>query len=163
MRPILKEIEVICCGNILASDDGIGPAIAKELQSLCLPENVDVVDAGTPGLALLDMILGIRKVIIVDAMISGVKPGTIRELKLDQLEASSKVPAISLHDLPLTEALGIARKVYPEKMPDELVMIGIEVESIVKPNIGLTKSVEEAVPKAVEMILHEIHKPLFTR
>jgi len=163
VRLVLKEIKVICCGNIMASDDGIGPVIAKELQSLCLPDNVDVLDAGTPGLALLDMILGVRKVIIVDAMISGKKPGTIRELNLDQLKASRKMPAISLHDLPLTEALGIARKVYPEKMPDELVMIGIEVESIVKPNIGLTKSVEEAVPKAVEMIFHEIHKPLFTR
>jgi len=159
----LKDIEVICCGNILASDDGIGPVIAKELQSLCLPENVDVLDVGTPGLSLLDMILGVRRVIIVDAMITGIKPGTIREIKLDQIEVSRKMPEISLHDLPLTEALNIAREFFTEKMPDELVIIGIEAESIVKPNIGLTKSVEEAVPRAVEIILHEIRKPLFIR
>lgn len=156
---MVKEIEVICCGNILASDDGIGPIIAKELQSLSLPENVEVIDAGTPGLALLDMILEARKAIIVDATITGAKPGTIRKLNLYQLTTTRKELEISLHDLSLIEALSIAREVYPEKIPRELVVIGIEVESTAKPKIGLTKSVAKAVPEAVEAVLYEIQKP----
>lgn len=154
---MVKEIEVICCGNILASDDGIGPVIAKELQSLSLPGNVEVIDAGTPGLTLLDMILGARKVIIVDATITGAKPGTIHKLNLDQLETARK-KEISLHNLSLVEALNIGREIFPEKMPDELIVIGIEAESTEKPKIGLTQGVEKAVPKAVEMILYEIRK-----
>lgn len=156
---MVKEIEVVCCGNILASDDGIGPVIAKELQSLSLPENVEVIDAGTPGLTLLDMILGARKVIIVDATITGAKPGTIHQLNLDQLETAKKKREISLHDLSLVQTLSMAHEVFPEKMPEELVVIGIEAESIAKPKIGLTQSVEKAVPEAVEAILHEIQKP----
>jgi hydrogenase maturation protease len=157
---LAKEIEVICCGNILASDDGIGPIIAKELQSLSLPENVEVIDAGTPGLALLNMILEARKAIIVDATITGARPGTIRKLNLDQLETTRKELEISLHDLSIIEALRMAREVFPEKMPRELVVIGIEAESTAKPRIGLTKNVEKAVPEAVEAVLYEIQKPL---
>ncbi|MGQ9514859.1 MAG: hydrogenase maturation protease [Thermoproteota archaeon] len=155
---IAKDIKVICCGNMLASDDGVGPAIAKELCSLNLPENVEVVDAGTSGLSIVKMILGVRKVIFVDATITGAKPGTVRRLFLDQLEETEKEMKISLHELSLVEALRIAREVYSGRMPAEVVLIGIEAESIVKPRIGLTKSVEDALPDAVRMILHEIHK-----
>jgi len=146
---------VICCGNILASDDGIGPVIAKELQSLSLPENVEVIDAGTPGLGLLDMILGTRKAIIVDATITGTEPGTIRKLNIDQLVTREELK-LSLHDLSIVEALNIAREVFPEKMPRELVVIGIEGESIAKPKVGLTRRVEKVVPEAVEAVLYEI-------
>jgi hydrogenase maturation protease len=107
----------------------------------------------------LDLILEARKAIIVDATVTGAKPGTIRKLNLDQLQTTRKELELSLHDLSLVEALNIAREVYPERMPRELVVIGIEVESTAKPKIGLTKSVEKAVPEAVEAVLDEIRKP----
>ncbi|MEM2960843.1 MAG: hydrogenase maturation protease, partial [Candidatus Bathyarchaeia archaeon] len=96
MDMIRKEIKIICCGNVLASDDGVGPAIAKELCSLDLPENVEVIDAGTPGLSIVELILGARKVIFVDATITGSKPGTVQKFILDQLEAVPKETKISL-------------------------------------------------------------------
>mgnify|MGYP003342271336 CR=1 FL=1 len=55
-------------------------------------------------------------------------------------------------------ALDIAREVYPEKMPGDVVVIGIEAESIEKPRTGLTESVERAIPEAVEAILCEIRE-----
>lgn len=158
----MKGILVICCGNALASDDGVGPLIAKRLQSLSLPEDVEVIDAGTPGLTLLDIMLGAHKVIIVDATITGAKPGTVQKYDLKGLEAREE-QVTSLHELPLMAALEIAREVHLEKMPDDVVVIGIEAESVEKPRTGLTESVERAIPEAMEAILREINEGISHR
>ncbi|MBO3803103.1 MAG: hydrogenase maturation protease [Candidatus Brockarchaeota archaeon] len=150
-----KEIRVICCGNLFASDDGVGPAIAERLRSLGLPENVRVIDAGTPGLGILEMMKGARKVIFVDATLTGAKPGTVRKLDLGELESARKGMGVSLHEFPLADALRMAREIGLEA-PVEIVVIGIEAGSIEKPRIGLSREVERALPEALEAVLFEI-------
>lgn len=163
MSIVERDIKVICCGNILASDDGVGPKIAEKLCTLDLPKNVEVIDAGTPGLSIVDMMLGARKVVLVDAMVTGAEPGTIRKIDPDQLLVKGNGLKISLHDISLVEALRIAHEVYPERMPVEVVVIGIEAGSIEKPRIGLTQNVEKALQEAVEMVLIEIKNGLSHR
>jgi hydrogenase maturation protease len=122
---------------------------------MAMPENVEVIDAGTSGLAILDMILGARKAIIVDATMTGAKPGTVQRLALNQL-SSKDLHEVSLHDLSFIEALRMGSEVLPEQMPKQIVIVGIEAESTVKPRVGLSPCVGEAIPEALSVILSEI-------
>jgi len=47
----LKPIRVLGVGNVLCTDDGLGPYAIKVLEAQYeFPEGVEVVDVGTPGL-----------------------------------------------------------------------------------------------------------------
>src|SRR3990170_2803955 len=50
-------------------DDGAGIEVVNELQGSDLPEYVDVIDGGTPGVGLIDLMSGYSRVIVVDAVI----------------------------------------------------------------------------------------------
>lgn len=59
-------------------DDGIGAHIVHELEKLRLPEGVKVLDAGTKGLGLVDLMRQAPKAVFVDAVDMGKKPGAVK-------------------------------------------------------------------------------------
>ena len=61
-------IVVLGIGNILLRDEGVGVRVAEQMLSINLPREVEVVDGGTAGADLLDVICNRRKVIIIDAV-----------------------------------------------------------------------------------------------
>ncbi len=50
-----SKLRIIGLGNPLMGDDGAGIAAVERLASLPLPAGVEVVDGGTGGLTLLDL------------------------------------------------------------------------------------------------------------
>ena len=58
---------VLGLGNPLRGDDGIGPRVIEALQDRGLPSGVEVIDGGTGGLGLVNMLSCRQRVIIVDA------------------------------------------------------------------------------------------------
>ena len=65
-------------GNILMRDDGIGVRAIERLKELGgLPEEIDVIDAGTATLDALPLLDGVERLIIIDAVKGGGTPGTI--------------------------------------------------------------------------------------
>lgn len=147
--------KIIGCGNPLAGDDGVGLRAIQELGKLDLPPNIEILEAGTPGLALLDLMEGAERVVIVDAISSGSSPGTIHRLTQADL-LQTKHPSLSLHDLDLSAALELGRRAQPESMPREIIILGIEIEQAQPFRPGLSRLVEEALPKLVEAILQEV-------
>lgn len=65
---------IIGLGNPLMGDDGAGIQVVNELQKLDLPDYVDVIDGGTPGVGLIDMMSGYSRVIVVDAVMGACHP-----------------------------------------------------------------------------------------
>ena len=48
------RVRVVGLGNVLMQDDGVGPHVARVLEAgWTVPENVRVLDLGTPGLDLV--------------------------------------------------------------------------------------------------------------
>lgn len=76
----MKKTLIVGVGNILRHDDGIGSAIIKyllnkgEILSPCL----EVFDAGTDSLNLLDAIERYDQAIIIDAVSMNALPGTVK-------------------------------------------------------------------------------------
>ncbi len=61
----------------LLSDEGVGVHVANELAKMELPPDVSVVEGGTDGFRLLNVITEADRLIIVDAVKGGAEPGSI--------------------------------------------------------------------------------------
>jgi len=154
--PYDAEILVIGCGNILFKDDGFGPAVIKALEESeehehRLPENTMLIDAGTGGPHFIFTLPQEcwKKLIIVDIVQFGAEPGTLRIFDVDELPEGSYE---NVHSWPVSQPLHDLSKKY------EVMVIGCQPETVSAPDVelGLTKSVENAIPKAINMILKEI-------
>ncbi len=151
----MKEILVLGCGNVLASDDGVGIVVVRKLAHAPLSQNTRIIDAGVAGVGILDHFNGQEKAIIIDAVAADKEPGTILLFKWGNLPDSSIMPW-SLHGMGLLQALELGYQVEPGRMPKELVIVGIQIKRVDAWRDGLCKEVEAAVPEAVRMVLNEL-------
>ena len=153
--PYDAEILVVGCGNVLFEDDGFGPAVIEALQEYFkdheLPENTMLIDAGTSAPHFIFSLPheSWKKLIVVDVVDSGVEPGTVRRFEVTELPKGRYDDA---HSWSVEEPLHELNKKI------EVFVVGCQPESISAPDVkmGLTKSVEEAVPKAIKIILREM-------
>ena len=85
------KIVILGIGNILLTDEGIGVHVANELAKMDLPSGLSVVEGGTDGFRLLNVITEADRLIVVDAVKGGAKPGSIYRfdisLRTDQCAA----------------------------------------------------------------------------
>lgn len=143
---------IVGCGNGLCGDDTAGLVVAAALKEITLPGEVELVEAGMPGVGLLDILAGFDKAIIVDAVMSGGEVGSVFSFHLDALEAAR--PCSSLHGFSVAEALALGMVLFPERIPGEIQFVGIEIDPL---NLGPGKSmslpVHGAVPQAVQMVI----------
>ena len=66
---------IIGLGNPLRGDDGVGVRVAQILGNHTLPDGVEVLDGGTQGLGIVNLMEGRQRVILVDAAEMGRSPG----------------------------------------------------------------------------------------
>lgn len=145
-----KRIVIIGVGNLLLGDEGIGIHVVEELSKRNLPANVEVIDGGTGGVALLSLMEGAGKVIIVDAVLGGNSPGKIYVLDAERL-MKGVVKFISLHEMDLLSTLMIGRELG--KLPPELILVGVEPKNYEEYNMDLSPEVKAVIPKVIEVII----------
>lgn len=157
-----KEMKVLVLGigNPILTDDAVGILVVRQLHNI----DADVEEASVGGLALLDFILGYDKVIIVDAVKGagqnkgqreskrekGSKPGTVSILK--ENEITRALHASCTHDVSFSEAIELGKRLFPEEMPSEIVIVGIEVQDTETFSETPTPPVERAIPEAVAQV-----------
>jgi hydrogenase maturation protease len=69
---------IIGFGNPLHGDDGFAAAVCARLQTMNLPVDVRVFDAGTRGLDALALFAGCDEAILLDTAMPAGRPGAIR-------------------------------------------------------------------------------------
>jgi len=149
----MSEILILGAGNLLLSDDGAGVHIIRRLlETVDLPERVQVLDGGTLGLDLLHYLEGISYLLIVDAMQTGQPPGALRRLAGDEVPAYLSIK-MSPHQIGLPDMLFAAklRNLYPR----EVVVWGIQPDST-EVGLELTPAVAAQVELLVDKILEEL-------
>jgi len=146
---------ILGCGNPLAADDAVGLIVVRELMQLDLPPGVEVVEAGTPGIGLIDLMVEHDRAIIVDAVISGAEPGTVHRFKDDVLPNRDVLP-LSVHGINVVDAIALGRQVQPDEMPKEIVIVGVEIADRTPFTQGLSPAVAAAIPEAVKAVKREI-------
>lgn len=140
-RPVL----VLAVGNLLLQDDAAGIEMLAALHRREWGEDVEFVDGGTQGLALLGQLSERNIVIVLDAVTLGDKPGAIHLLREDDLDLLRARKSSTSHESNALELLALARLVG---INPEVVVVGIEPESV-RTGIGLSASVRDAIPRAL--------------
>jgi len=146
------RIVVLGVGNLLLTDEGVGVHLIQKLREMQLGEGVELVDGGTSLLDFIPQREDVSKLIIVDAVKLGGKPGKTYKICVDSSLLKGAKGMTSLHQLGVVETLAIAQKMG--KLP-HTVIIGIEPKDIGY-GLELSPEVEREMGKMVNLILEEV-------
>ena len=150
---------VLGVGNQILGDDGVGIHVTNEIKKRVTDPNITIDDAVTGGMNLLELLLGYEKAIIIDAVKTN--KGETGEVKRIPLDNFSTMHSCNPHDVSLIEAIEVAKKMGEERIPKEIIIIGIMMKEIpCEFGEKLSNEIAAAVPKAVDMTLNEIKKDL---
>lgn len=149
---------VVGLGNEIASDDGVGlhaaAALAIELNDR---SDVEVIALPWAGFALLDVLRGRRRAVLIDGLTTDTHPpGAV--VRLDEADFGGSVRLNSFHDInyPTVMALG---RTMGWKMPDEVAIWGIEMAVFDEFGEELTPVVADAVATVVHEVLAFLDQP----
>jgi hydrogenase maturation protease len=125
-------------GNFLLRDDGVGVHAVRALREKP-PRRALCAEIGTAVLDSLHLLSWADKILAVDAMAAGGKPGAVYSFGVaDILENGSPV---SLHELSLLSAL----RFLPREKGREIRVLGVEPERI-EYGLELTPAVQQSLP-----------------
>jgi hydrogenase maturation protease len=148
------RVAVIGIGNVLAGDDAIGPHVVRALEARYeVPEDVQVIDAGTPGYDLTAFLAGMDAAVLVDAVKAKGAPGEVRTYDKAALLEKKPILALSPHEPGVREA--ILNADFMGVTPAVVRLVGV-VPAKVETGIGLSDAVRAAVPAAVARVVSEL-------
>jgi len=147
-------IKIIGIGQSLRGDDAAGLEAVRLWQETYrstqarLAVQVELVEL--PGVSLLNLLEGSQAAILVDAIRSDARPGTIQVLSEKQLAVFTQGSG-SAHGWGVAETLSLGRQLLPSSMPEKLVLIGIEASQL-RLGEALSPEVNSALPEAARLI-----------
>jgi hydrogenase maturation protease len=147
---------VIGIGQSLRGDDATGLEAVRLWQEK-YPHSaarVRVELTELPGPGLLDLLEGIDAAILVDAVHSFAAPGALIRIGPRDL-ASFTQDAGSAHGWGVAETLQLGRSLYPSLAACRISLIGI-VGKQFEMGVGLSQTVQEALPAAAQMLNQEV-------
>ena len=148
----VKPVLILGLGNPLQGDDGVGCRVAQELEGRRLPEDVEVMDGGTPGVGLLNLFEGRQRVIIVDAAEMGKAPGEVVRFRPEDVTLTGSAQRFSLHRSGVADALALAGQL--KLALPEIIVFGVQPKRV-DWHDGLSPEVQAAVPEVINAVLNE--------
>jgi len=143
---------IIGIGNLLRSDDGIGLHIIEALRKENIKSDVDLHE-GLSSLDVLDSIKDYDRILIIDAIRSSGSPGTVHKLSLEDLKEKGTAHSFSSHlNMDFTEMLEVGRKIFPDRIPKDIIIIAVEAEDVTTIADRCTPKVEKAIPGIIQLI-----------
>lgn len=142
---------VLGLGNDILRDDAVGLRVAGAVRRrLEGNATVDVIEVCEMGLALLDLIVGYERLVIVDSIQTGQsQPGTIHVFDASQVKTRRNGAP---HFLGVGETLALGRHLGLD-MPERVEVIAVEVEDPFTLGTELTPAVVRAVEPAVAKVI----------
>jgi len=152
MVGVEKRIGILCVGNVLLLDEGVGPRVAQELlRGYEFPPEVEVLDRGTMGMALLADLRRFDVILLVDAVDNtGKPPGTVVTYLPEDI-----APYEAFHGAHDTRFVDVLQAAELLGYAPEGHCLGVQVQDMSPADymIGLTPAVEAAVPLMIECVL----------
>lgn len=152
-----RQTLIVGVGNRLMGDEGIGPHIIDNLLRLDMPGDVLCLDCGCDLLNLVSYMDRPRKIVVIDAIRAGARPGRIHRFDFSDFE-SIQTRTKSAHQLQTADALRLLKQVCPCLADCEITVIGVEPKAI---GLGteLSKEVTESIAILTRLVLAEISSP----
>lgn len=150
-----KHIVVLGVGNLLLSDEGVGVHVANRLMEMDLPDGVEVIEGGTDGFQLMNVVTEADRLIVVDALKGGNPPGSIYRLDINDAPRSADLFKTSVHQIGILEVIHLAELVG---QTPETTVIGVEPKCL-EVGMELSPEIQTKIPRVIELILREIKRP----
>ena len=151
-NPVSRTL-VLGLGNPLMGDDGVGVAALECLREEWeLPPEVELIDGGTWGMNLLPLVESAPRLILMDAIRTGARPGTLTVLERRELPRYFSLK-LSPHQIDLREVLALAE--LRGLLPDDLVAVGLEPFRV-EMEVGLSPQVRAGLAKMVDLVTERL-------
>jgi hydrogenase maturation protease len=147
-----KKIIILGVGNLLLSDEGIGVHVAQKLMDIVFPPEVEVVEGGTDGFGLINVLLGADRLILVDAVKGGGRPGSIYRFDLEECRPFPDHYKTSIHQISILEVLNLSDLIGHTP---RTTVIGVEPKSL-QMGMELSPEVEAQIPKVINLVKEEV-------
>jgi len=149
-----QKIVILGVGNLLLSDEGVGVHVANALMNMNLPPEVSVVEGGTDGFRLLNVITETDRLIVIDAVKGGAESGSIYRFDIDDVRNCPVGFKTSVHQIGILEVIDLSELIG--KRPHTTI-IGIEPKSL-EMGMELTPEIKAKIPRVIELIFEELKK-----
>ena len=145
---------VIGVGNPVIADDALGLITVRSVeQQLGGRKGISVTEVYNGGLELMEAMAGYDRAFVVDAIVSGERPGTIHRLGIDDVASTRNTS--TTHNGSLSAALELGR-LSGVKLPSLIRFWAVEAEDVTTFTEGLTPEVAASVPVVVKEIVSEL-------
>lgn len=148
------RVLILGVGNLLRGDDGFGVHLVGSLADTVLPPNVQILEAGTVSHQLIPLLGEIDRLIVIDVVDAGDKPGSIFRFSPDDMRFPSGQMA-SLHQISLIDVLSMAELTGAKP---ETTIIAVQPKDVAAWSLTLSEEVSAVMPKVRELIFEELDK-----
>jgi hydrogenase maturation protease len=152
-----RRIVVLGVGNILWADEGFGVRCVEALDAGWeVPPDVEVIDGGTQGLALVPLLHDATHILLFDAVAHRGEPGTLIVARDDEIPALMGGNKMSLHQVGMNDIL--ASLDLLGYTPEHLTVVGIKPVELADYGGSLTAEVRAKVPEALQLGIEELRR-----
>ena len=152
-----NKLLILGIGNILWADEGFGVRCVEAMNAnYQFGDDVVVLDGGTQGLYLLPFLEEARYLIVFDAVDYGKTPGEMVIAKDAEVPRFMGAKKMSLHQTGFQEVIACAA--LGEKLPESMMLIGVQPEQLEDFGGSLRDIVKQQIPRALEVALEQIQQ-----
>lgn len=145
---------VLGLGNLLWADEGFGVRAVEALNAAWrFPPGVDLIDGGTQGMGLLDLVCTSPRVLILDCADLHAAPGTLRVLRDGEIAAWSATK-LSPHQTGFNDVLAAAA--LKRESPEHLTVIGVQPALLDDFGGTLSNLVRAQLAPAIDLAVAEL-------
>jgi hydrogenase maturation protease len=150
-----NRVTILGLGNILLADEGFGVHFIRWFSERYQPaESVRVIDGGTLGYALIDIICNCDNLIVIDVLKAVDVPGSIYRFNSEEMQAHMPPPTTA-HEVTFFDVL------FKVELLDELpqtVFLCIVPHNYGEMNLEITPIMQEKFPLMERFLLEELSR-----
>jgi hydrogenase maturation protease len=143
---------ILGIGNPERGDDAIGYEVVRLLRGR-LPAEFEALHRPGEATAIVQELEGADVAFLVDATVSGARPGTVRRFDVTGQALPSRLAEVSSHGFGLAQAIELARALG--SLPRHCIVYAIEGE-LFEPGAALSPEAARATARVVQQILDEL-------
>ena len=144
-----QRVVVLGLGNVQWGDAGVGVLALEQLKAKWQwPAQVELVEGGSRGRALLPVVASTQRLIVLTAIDFGLAPGALRVLTGDAAAEHLYTRRPSRPGMGFADALACAQ--LSGRSPREIVLIGVQPQGCDRYGAGLSSAVCAQLDATVE-------------
>ena len=149
-----QKILILGVGNLLLRDDGFGVHLINSLKGTTLPDNVELLEAGTVSHQLIPLLHELDHLIVIDVVEAGDAPGSIFRFSPDDMKFPIEQKT-SLHQISLIDVLNMAALTGSKP---KTVIIGVQPKDVSSWSMELNDELIAVIPRVKELIFEELNR-----